>query len=125
MGLSFEGIVASGLGEGAFFMSMPHYRKEIKNKLGYEAYPGTLNIKVSTELNFSKLKPMRIEGFKDGVKVFGGASCYSGKIHRIYGAVIVPDFTKHKKDIVEFIAPIHLKTKLKIKDGDTIKVELK
>ena len=44
-------------------------------------------------------------------------------LENIKGAVIIPDLTKHK-DIVEFIAPIHLKSELKINDGDKLKIEL-
>jgi len=40
-----EGTVTRGIGEGALFMSMDHYKKEIKKKLGFGAFPGTLNIK--------------------------------------------------------------------------------
>ena len=47
-----DGTVVTGLGEGAFFMSMDHYKKEIKNKLGFDAYPGTLNIKISKNRSF-------------------------------------------------------------------------
>ena len=41
-----KGTIIKGLGEGAYFMSMGHYKKEIKKKLGFDAYPGTLNIKI-------------------------------------------------------------------------------
>ena len=119
------GTVASGLGEGAFFMSMQHYKDEIRKKLGFEAYSGTLNLKVSEELikSIKNLKSIRIDGYKSGKKTFGGASCYKSKINGINGAVIMPDLAKHK-DIIEFIAPVHLRTKLNLRDGDKIKVEM-
>ena len=41
----------------------------------------------------------------------------------VNGSIIVPHLTKHK-DIIEFIAPVHLKSELKLKDGDKVKVEL-
>ena len=44
-----SGIVVKGLGEGSFFMSMGHYKKEIKKKLGFNAYEGTLNIKINNK----------------------------------------------------------------------------
>ena len=120
-----EGVVARGLGEGAYFMSMQHYQKEIKKKLGFDAYQGTLNLKVSQKQKdlLKKIVPIKINGYKSGDKVFGGASCYKAKIKNINGAIILPHLTKHK-DVVEFIAPIHLKSELKIKDGDKIRIEL-
>ncbi len=120
------GIAVSGLGEGAYFMSMPHYRQEIKKKLGFDAFPGTFNIKISKKSfdSLKKLNSIKIDGYKSGDKLFGGASCYTAKIDDIIGAVIVPDINKHK-GIMEFIAPVHLKSELKLKDGDKITIELK
>ena len=122
---AINGVIARGLGEGTYFMSMRHYQQEIKKRLGFRAYPGTLNLKVSrNQINsFKKINPIKIDGFKNNNKIFGGADCYRAKIKNIHGSVIVPHFTKHK-DVIEFIAPVHIKSELKIKDGDKIKIEL-
>ncbi len=120
-----NGTIVRGLGEGTYFMSMPHYRREIKDKLDFKSYPGTLNIKVNKK-EFDSLKnqkSIKIHGYKSGNKIFGGAICYKARIKGINGAIIIPDLTKHR-DIIELIAPIHLKSELKLKDGDKIKVEL-
>lgn len=116
-----EGHIARGFGEGAFFMSIKHYQKEIKIKLGFKAYPGTLNIKVGKKQKdlLKNLKKIKINGFKENERIFGGADCYKAKIKNIDGAIIIPQFTKHK-DIIEFIAPIHIKSTFKLKDGDNI-----
>jgi len=118
-------IAVKGLGEGKIFMSMGHYKKEIKAKLGFDAYEGTLNLKVDEKQleQLKKTKSIEINGYKKNNKIFYGAKCYKAKIKNIKGAVIIPDLTKHK-DIVEFIAPIHLKSELKINDGDKLKIEL-
>lgn len=120
-----SGIIVRGLGEGAYFMSLQHYQKEIKKKLGFDAYPGTLNLKVGkNQIDLlKKINPIKIEGFKKGNKTFGGADCYRAKIKNINGSIIVPHLTKHK-NVIEFIAPVRLKSELKLKDGDKIKVEL-
>ncbi|MBI2656648.1 CTP-dependent riboflavin kinase [Candidatus Woesearchaeota archaeon] len=120
-----DGCIVRGLGEGAFFMSMHHYQKEIKKKLGFKAYPGTLNLKVNKKQIdlLKKINSITIVGFKKDNKTFGGADCYKAKIKSINGSIIVPHLTKHK-DVIEFIAPVHLKSELKLKDGDRIKVEL-
>ena len=121
-----RGIVTAGLGEGAFFMSMPHYKKEIKKKLGFDAYPGTLNLKVDQEQMYplKKIDPIKIIGFKENNKTFGGAICYKAKIDHIDGAIIIPDINKHKEDIIEFIAPVNVKSELNVKDGDKVRIEL-
>lgn len=120
-----NGVIVRGLGEGAYFMSMKHYREEIKRKLGFKAYPGTLNLKINKKQKglFKKIIPIRIDGFKQKNKAYGGADCYKSKIRNVNGSIIVPHLTKHK-DIIEFIAPVHLKSELKLKDGDKVKVEL-
>ena len=123
--ISLSGIIVRGLGEGAYFMSMPHYKDEIKKKLGFDAYPGTLNLKITKKQmdSLKKIKGIGIKGFKKNNKSFGGADCYKAKIKNVDGAIILPHLTKHK-DIAEFIAHVHVKSELKIKDGDEIKIEL-
>jgi len=127
VGEVLEGIVVAGLGEGAFFMSLDHYKKEIKEKLGFDAFPGTLNIETDKENidSLKKLNPIIISGFKKGDKTFGGVNCYNTKIDDIDGAIIVPHINKHKEDIIEFISSVHVKSKLNIKDGDKVKIKLK
>ena len=122
----FYGIVASGLEEGSIFMSMEHYKKEIKEKLGFDAYPGTLNLKVNKEQidSLKKINPIRIDGYEKVNKTFHGANCYKARINNINGSIIIPDINKHKKDIIEFIAPVNLKSELKLKDEDKVKIEL-
>ena len=67
-----NGVIARGLGEGTYFMSMHHYQKEIKKRLGFRAYPGTLNLKVSRSQrnSFKKINPIKIDGFKKNNKIF-------------------------------------------------------
>ena len=122
---ALECTITSGLGEGAFFMSMQHYKDEIKKKLGFDAYPGTLNLKINEQsiIKIKNSESIRIEGYYSGGKIFGGSSCYKAKINNIPGAIIIPDLTKHKL-VIEFISPVHLRSKLKLNDNDKIKVEL-
>lgn len=128
-GMVLEGIVTPGLGRGAVFMSIDYYKKEIKKNLGFDPYPGTLNIKTSKEQinQLKKSNPIIINDYKEKDKTFYGAICYKAKISNILnsinGAIIMPDKTQHK-DIIEFIAPLNIKSKLNINDGDKVKIEL-
>ena len=45
----FEGVLFSGLGEGAYYISQPGYEKQFEEKLGFEPYAGTLNLRVREE----------------------------------------------------------------------------
>ena len=42
--LEFGGTLCSGLGEGARFTQLPWAVREFRDKLGFEPYPGTLNL---------------------------------------------------------------------------------
>lgn len=123
---SIQGVIVSGLGEGAYFMSMKHYKNEIKNKLGFDAYPGTLNVKIKQDRHdlLKDIAKIRISGFTKDNKTYGGAGCYMAKIENINGAIIVPDINKNPKNILEFIAPVHVKSTLNLTDGDKITINL-
>ncbi|MBI4452206.1 CTP-dependent riboflavin kinase [Candidatus Woesearchaeota archaeon] len=122
---SVKGTIASGLGEGSYFMSMEHYKQEINKKLGFEAYPGTLNIKIKENRDelLKNTKPIQLMGYISSNKKFGGASCYRAKIKNINGAVIIPDINKNPKNVIEFIAPVHVKSALRLNDNEEIEIE--
>jgi len=44
--VSLRGVVASGLGQGAQFMAIPWVRDGIRRLIGFDAYPGTLNVRL-------------------------------------------------------------------------------
>jgi riboflavin kinase len=114
------------LGKGAVFMSIDYYKDAVKEKLSFDPYPGTLNLKVD-EKQIELLKKstlIRINSNKTDNKTLHGASCYKARINNINGSIIIPDINKHEKDIIEFIAPANLKSELNIKDGDKVIIEL-
>ncbi len=127
-----QGSVVKGLGEGAYYMSLNGYKKQIEKKLGFTPYAGTLNLRVTgkTDLeNNRKLQAspgVKIIGFKSQGRFFGGATCFKAKITgkggKADGAVIVPDRTHHDAAILEIIAPEFLRKKLKLKNGQDIRI---
>jgi len=46
--INMEGTVFSGLGEGAYYMSLDGYKEQFVKKLGFSPYPGTLNIRLDS-----------------------------------------------------------------------------
>ncbi|HLD62689.1 MAG TPA: DUF120 domain-containing protein [Candidatus Norongarragalinales archaeon] len=127
-----QGTVVKGLGEGAYYMSLDGYKKQIEKKLGFTPYPGTLNLRVTgkTDLeNNRKLQAaegVKINGFKSQGRFFGGAKCFKAKIigrgEKANGAVIIPDRTHHDSATLEVIAPVFLRKKLGLKERATVKV---
>jgi len=126
--VAFEGTIFSGLGEGAYYMNQEGYRKQFIEKLGFEPYPGTLNLRVRKEnqedVRMLEASPfILIEGFTDGNRSFGPAKCFHGKIaDKVEGALISPVRTHYSGDVVELISPEYLRRALHAKDGDTVKV---
>lgn len=126
--LVFEGEVVSGLFEGAYYISKEGYQRQIKQKLGFEAFPGTLNVKISEgdygrRQKLERGPSLRLEGFKDGERAFGAARAYPCLINdEEEGALVVAERSSHDYSIMEIISPQYLRRKLELADGDKIKV---
>jgi riboflavin kinase len=124
----FEGTLFSGLHEGAYYMSQDGYRKQFAEKLGFEPYPGTLNLRVrkedQEEVRMLEASPfILIEGFTNGSRSFGPAKCFHGKVaEKIDCALISPVRTHYQGDVVEIISSEHLRKELHLNDGDEVKV---
>ncbi len=121
-----KGTVEKGIGEGKYYMSMKQYQQQFSSKLGFDAYPGTLNLKVSKvdAMTFlSNLEPVIINGFTTKSRTYGSLTCYKIKINSIEGAIVIPERTRHEEEIFEIIAPVYLRGKLNLKDGDILRVK--
>lgn len=124
---TLSGKVITGLGEGQYYISLDGYRTQFLEKLGFDPYPGTLNIKLdanSIEIRKKINESIRIMGFTDQNRTFGKGSCFRIRISDIEGAVITPERTHYPEDIIEIIAPVNLREHLKLKDGNNVKVEV-
>ncbi|MCI4321385.1 MAG: DUF120 domain-containing protein [Thermoplasmata archaeon] len=126
--LRFSGDVASGLGEGRYYLMQPGYVVQFTERLGYTPYPGTLNVRVGAadreRIDAARhWKGIRIDGFQAAGRTFGGATCFIARIGGRPSHWIVPDRTHHT-DVAEFIAPEFLREALPAKDGDRVAVEI-
>ncbi len=122
-----NGRVITGLGEGQYYISLEGYRMQFRQKLGFDPFPGTLNIKLdqpSVELRKRIRAGIKISGFKTQNRTFGNGSCFNVRISDINGAVIIPERTHYPEDIIEIIAPVNLRQYLNVVDGSTVAVEV-
>lgn len=124
----FEGTVVSGLFEGAYYISRDGYRNQIREKLGFEPFPGTLNVRIRQE-DFDRRRRLEkhpsaiLEGFKDGERSFGSCKCYPLLINdEIKGALIVADRTIHDLSTMEIVSPVYLRRHFGLGDGDAVKI---
>jgi riboflavin kinase len=124
--LTIGGAVASGLGEGAFYMRQKGYKDQFRKKLWFEPYEGTLNLKL-TGADLAKLRILQespgieISGFEAAGRTFGGAKCFLATAGRVDCAVIMPIRTHHT-DVLEVISKHYLRNALGLKDGDVLEL---
>lgn len=126
-----EGSVVTGMGEGAYYLSQRGYRRQIVKMLGFDPFPGTLNLKIRSSLetetkgqleNYSGLV---VEGFANGSRTFGSLKCFRALINnRVNGAVIFIERGHHDRTILEVIAPMDLRRELGLRDGDKVRVRV-
>ena len=117
------GNIVSGKEVGKKFLSMKTYKKIIEEKLGFKPFAGTLNVKINPEkrlLFLSLLKEIRIESFEINEDLLGSISCFRARLNGVEGAVIVPEKTTHKEDILEFISEDNLRNRLNLRDGSEV-----
>lgn len=131
--IDFEGDVVSGMGEGAYYMALDGYRQQFKEKLGYEPYPGTLNIRLVDQVfmnarrELGKHPSIFIDGFSDGTRTYGWVKCYRATVNSAVSdaAVLVLERTHYDDSMLEVIAPVSIKQVAGIKNGDKIKVQVR
>ena len=129
--VTLEGVLFTGLGEGAYYVARDGYRRQFMEKLGFDPYPGTLNIKLTSEYDMktrSELETypgIEIEGFQDESRTFGSVKCYPTIINnREKGALVSALRSHYNSSVVEIIAPSFLRARLKLKDGNKVKAEI-
>jgi len=129
--ITLEGVVFTGLGEGAYYISKERYTKQFIEKLGFEPYPGTLNLKLTTDYDVktrSELEAypaIEIEGFRNEDRTFGSVKCYPVTIeNKAKGALILALRSHYDTSVIEIIAPVFLRKHLNLKDGHKVKVEV-
>jgi riboflavin kinase len=129
--VTLEGTVFTGLGEGAYYITKEHYRKQFIEKLGFEPYPGTLNLKLSTDydiktrMELEAYPAVEIKGFKNEDRTFGLVKCYPAIIgNKVKGALITALRSHYDVSVLEIIAPVCLRKQLNLKDDVKVKVEV-
>jgi riboflavin kinase len=123
-GISLPGTIVSGLGEGAYFMALPWVRDAVDQALGFEPYPGTLNVRLADRearlawreirerpaLRLAPPPPDTCGGWLIPLVVAPG----------VRAAVVVPDVTRHAEDVLEVIAAVHVRSRLGLEEGDPV-----
>jgi len=126
----FEGVVFSGLTQGAYYVGKREYRDQIREKLGFDPYPGTLNLRlrgadIERRRQMERLPSVVIRGFEDRERAFGSGRCYPAVVNDdVEGALVVADRTTYDLSVMEIISPVYLRGRFGLEDGDTVKVSI-
>ncbi len=131
--LVLRGVVVKGLGEGAKFLSLPGYSRQLSAVLGWKPFPGTLNLKLDAESSKVKkslesMDGVSVKSFVEGNKRFGSVKLFQCVIkankREARGAVILPEESFYGESVLEVIAPFNLRKKLALKNRVLIKISV-
>ena len=124
--LRLKGEAFSGTGEAKLFTELPWAKAQMKNRLGFTPHPGTLNLKLFG-------RGVRLRKMLDdagGLELVPPEGCCRGLLFkaRLHGtvecAVVIPKVQNYPNDVLEIIAPLNLRNKLDLSDGDTVELEI-
>jgi len=126
-----RGQTVSGMGEGAYYMSLNGYINQFKEKIGYIPFPGTLNIKLEKKEYAAAVKQLEflngimIEGFSDEKRTYGWVKCYKAKLNSAHDCHLIRlERTHHDTSIVELISKTNLRQMAGLKDDSQVTIEV-
>lgn len=125
MTVRLEGRLFSGMEVAKEYLSMEEYQERIRDKTGFRPFPGTLNLNVDdkkTQKLAETTEKARIPGFRKNNTGYSGLDLYPVKIEGFNAYYIDIDVTDYEDNVVEIIAPIKLREKLGLEDGDKVEV---
>ena len=129
--IELKGILVSGMGEGAYYMSLKGYTKQFKSQIGYIPFPGTLNIQlekkeyVETLKQITRLDGVQIDGFSDGKRTYGWVKCFKCKLNdKIPCELILLERTHHDYSIIELISETEIRKKANLKNGSKVSIKI-
>jgi riboflavin kinase len=121
-----SGTVASGKGDGSHFTELDWAKKQFVEKIGFEPFPGTLNVLLKDVTNrdileVNKERTVAIEPPDNSY--CKGIALRTTISSTVIGAIIVPEVPGYNLDLLEIVAPMNLRGRLHLKNGDAITIE--
>ena len=131
-----RGTVVSGVGEGAYYMSLPGYVEQFRDQLGMVPYPGTLNVQLDADSTGAVLalrdsEGILVRGFSDGQRTYGWALCYDALLRtvgedsrHVRCHLIRLERTHHDTSIAELVSPDNIRRAASLADGSRVEISL-
>jgi riboflavin kinase len=120
-----KGTVASGMGEGQYYISLEGYTIQFNQKLGFIPYPGTLNLRSQEPFAMVTAGAVKIDGFKDERRTYGACQCFPAEVGGVECAIIRPERSSYPSHLLEIISPVELRNALSLSDGNEVEVILR
>ena len=140
--ITLSGVLVSGMGEGAYYMTLDGYTRQFRSKVGYVPFPGTLNVRLGGRRYMEAVRRLKseragrmIDSFSDGRRTYGWAICYPALLRAGPGAagsktaevqcdLITLERTHHDDSIIELISAVCIREATRISDGSDVTVEI-
>ena len=126
-----KGTLVSGMGEGAYYMSLKGYTKQFKSKIGYVPFPGTFNVKLGkkeyteTIKQFEAMDGTHIDGYSDGKRTYGWVKCFRAKLNSSFDCQLIRlERTHHDTSTIELISKNNLRKAAKLSDGSKVAITI-
>jgi riboflavin kinase len=119
----FIGTLISGSEEGRKYVEIEWVKQQMKDKLSFDPYPGTLNLRLDSENvkrrvvleKNAKLRLCHSGGYCTGL-------LFKAALDGLPCGVVIPQIEKYPENMLEIVASENLKQKLRLRDGDLVRV---
>jgi len=122
------GTIVSGTGEASGFVAIEWFRQAVRTAVGFDPYPGTLNVKLAEPGVVARWRAIRSRAAvridPPGADACGGRLVPALIEGDVPVAIVVPDVTRYGDDVLEVVAPVHLRTSLRRGDGDRVTITI-
>ncbi len=129
--VELDGVLVSGMGEGAYYMSLDGYTAQFRERIGYVPFPGTLNVRlsearhVSAAVRLDQVGGELIDGFSDGRRTYGWVRCFAGSVNGAVGCHLIRlERTHHDPATVEVISRSNIRRACGLEDGSPVSIRL-
>jgi len=121
--IMLDGKVISGEGNGRKYLELPWVKEQVEEKLGFTAYPGTLNVKL-TDQSAARRKLLEKA---NAVKIYPAEGYCIGLVFKAYidateCGIVIPQVKNYPENLLEIIASVNLREKFHLTDGETVTV---
>ena len=125
--VSLRGTAFTGCGVGKHYVELDWVRRQIREKVGFVPYVGTLNIRLPRE-EVKKIREV-LKSLKSITIVpergFFPADCFKVLVmKKVKGAIVIPRKLDYPENELEILAPVCLRRALLIQDDDEVEITI-